>query len=73
MRQPEPNRLFGLSGRNGLPAPNWLLREVRDARNNEHQVCARRRDGEPAVAKPSGRGMSPKALCLGVRRVPPCG
>jgi hypothetical protein len=26
--------------------------EVRDARNNERQVCARRRDGEAAVAKP---------------------
>jgi biotin synthase len=49
----------------GQPAPQaWKMIEdlgfeievdyqkVRDARNNEHHVCGRRRVGEPAVAKP---------------------
>jgi hypothetical protein len=29
-------------------------RRVRDARNNEHHVCARRREGEPAGSLKTG-------------------
>jgi hypothetical protein len=48
MRQPEPKGLFGLPGRNGLPANWWLMEcgevrdatnKVHDARNNERHAC----------------------------------
>ncbi len=42
----------------GLPRPR--VREVRDSTNKERHVCARRRDGEPAVSsrRLTGRPLS---------------
>jgi hypothetical protein len=62
---PFHQRMAGLSfncARRTSTASPCAFREVRDARKNERQDCARRRDGEPAVSVKDSRPFLPPTL-----------